>query len=372
MARTDRWLLMWLCVAGATALTTPLGAQTIPDSKAAPARQTEVTAPDPLPGLPHPPEQPANLYTPMLAPPYANTDPMPPKYFTVDPLLDPPGWQPGWYTSLQATWSQPVVVSDIYNNIQVGFRPNADLVHVPVHNLNQTVIPRIEVGYRLPSGFGGFALAYRGLSTSGNSTVLIDELASVHSRLDFNIFDLDYVSQEWALGPNCRMDWRTGLRFVTLYIDSQDSQPFDATVAAGTGILSQRVTNHQVEAGVHCGLELAGDLHCAGLEAVANCDIAGTFGRVSQGFYETAIDVNGLPNSAGQLRSSSNPMANAIARLGLAWQPPDWTMLRFFLGYEFDYWWEVGRLGAISVEHLLGSQAQIWDQGLVVRAQICW
>ncbi len=370
MVRIDRWLLLGVAVVG-MGLAAPLAAQAPPGSPTPPT-QPEATAANPLSGLPRPPDQPANLYAPMPAQPYCNTDPMPPKYFTVDPLLDPPGLQPGWVTSVQATWSKPAVNNAVFDFLQVGSRPAPDLIQLPVSHLSWTVIPRIEVGYRLPSGFGELALAYRGLSSSGNTQLQSDQTANLHSHLDFNILDLDYVSREWSLGPNCRMDWRIGARLVYIYLDSQANQPFDAVTAAGSGILSQRVTTWHNGFGPHCGLELSSQLPYPGLMLVANCDLAGTIGRIKQGFYETAVDVTGLPVSGSAFRSSSQPLANVIGRAGLAWCPPDWAMLQLFAGFEYDYWWEVGRLGALGIENLVNPNATMWNRGIFLRAQVNW
>jgi len=373
MVRTDRWLLLLLCVAGGTVLAAPLAAQPTPDAKTAPSTQTEATATNPLPGLPQPPDQPANLYAPLPAQPYADTDPMPAKYFTVDPLLDPPGLLPGWFTSAQASWSKPAVNNAIFDLVQVGQRPAPDQVNLPISHLSWTAIPRIEVGYRLPSGFGEFALAYRGMSSSGNSLLQSDEIATLFSHLDFNTIDLDYVSREWSLGPNFRMDWRVGARLAYMYLDSQSNQPFDAITAAGSGILSQQVTTDHWGFGPHCALELSYKLPCAGLQLVSYCDLAGLIGRIKQGFYETAVDpITGLPTSGNANRSSSSELAEVTVRGGLAWQPPDWCKFRVFVGYEYDYWWEVGRMGAIGDVLLSNPNATMWNQGVVLRAEFNW
>jgi hypothetical protein len=303
---------------------------------------------------------------------------MPCKYFEVDPLVDPPLLQPGWVSSVEASLTRPVVKNHLNNQVAVGQR-GPDLVQLPVSNLDTTVMPRLEVGYRLPTGFGEITLSYRGLASSGHGTIqpalpagtfFPDTLAPFRSRLDFNIIDLDYVSREWALGPCWRMDWRFGVRLVYVYFDSQASQPFDAA-AAGTGILSQQVTNQHWGVGPHCGLELSRKLPWAGLEVVGSAEVSGVFGRVKQGYYESALDVNGLPTFGGQTDPGSQPMAIARGRLGVSWQPPACCpMFRLFAGYEFEYWWEVGRLG--NLVQPIPPTGEIWNQGLVVRAQMDW
>ena len=85
---------------------------------------------------------------------------------------------------------------------------------LPAAGLDWTVAPRLEVGYRLPSAFGDVRrLSYRFLATDGNgSTSGLDGTASLHSRLDFNQIDLDYLSREFSLAPHWDMKWHFGLR----------------------------------------------------------------------------------------------------------------------------------------------------------------
>ncbi len=374
MVSSPHWLRLFLCLAGATALAAPLAAQSQQDGNLPPSQQPMPVTVNPLPGLPRPPDQPANLYAPMPPQPYCCGDGMPAKYFQADPLLDPPGLQPGWFTSVQATWSKPAVNNAVFDFVQVGLRPAPDLVNVPINHLSGTVIPRIEIGYRLPSGFGGFSLVYRGLSSSGNSQLQSDNVANLSSHLDFNVLDLDYVSREWSLGPNFRMDWRIGARLVYFYLDSQANQPFNAITAAGSGIVSQQVTTSHNGFGPHCGLELTYNLPCAGLALVGNCDIAGTIGRIKQGFYETALDpITSSLTSAGINQSSSQPLANVIGRAGLAWRPPTWSNFQVFTGFEYDYWWEVGRMGSLGlVAPFVNPNATVWDRGILLRLQVDW
>jgi hypothetical protein len=54
------------------------------------------------------------------------------------------------------------------------------------------------------------------------------------------------------------------------------------------------------------------------------------------------------------------PMLNA--QVGVGWQPPCYPAARFFLGYQYEYWW---RLGA-NLD--TGSRADLWDQGIVLQA----
>ncbi len=69
--------------------------------------------------------------------------------------------------------------------VQVGANaPNR--VALPNAPLDWTVAPTITVGYRLPSGFGEFALSYRGFATQGTVTFGTPTAPPLNSRLDLN------------------------------------------------------------------------------------------------------------------------------------------------------------------------------------------
>jgi hypothetical protein len=52
---------------------------------------------------------------------------------------------------------------------------------------------------------------------------------------------------------------------------------------------------------------------------------------------------------------------------GLSWVPPSCPQANFFLGYRYEYWWEVGRLDSISIGN--GAIGEVIDQGFVLRAE---
>ena len=174
----------------ATVLSVPWGyAQ---ESKPESASQ-KVTAPlDVLPGLPRPPDAPASLFQKPVSPAYS-CEPLPGPYFEVDPLLDPPELPPvGWFAGLDLGIIGPHIKNRLSDTAQIDGLPPS-IVHLPTAPLDWTVAPRVELGYRLASGFGGFAFAYRFFGTDGSETVLgLDGPADLRSRLDINVVDFDY------------------------------------------------------------------------------------------------------------------------------------------------------------------------------------
>jgi hypothetical protein len=300
---------------------------------------------------------------------------LPGPYFEHDPVLDPPqSPQPGWFTDVQLAILKPHLRNDLTgavvvgtngsNNALTGAPPGADTVALDAARLNWTVSPRFEVGYRLPSGFGEVALAYRFLSSEGTSrTMGTDTTALLKSRLNMNQLDLDYVSREWSLWPHWEMKWRVGLRLASVYFDSRADEPFDAA-AAGSMVFEQRDSDSWRGAGPHAGVELSRKLDGAGQwSAFVRADFATMLGRQRQGFFEVSTNTgpDGQPLTGATRVSGSQDVPIVHIEAGLTWQP--YRELFVFLGYQFEQWWDVGRL------NLEGSHGYFYDQGLVVQAQ---
>jgi Legionella pneumophila major outer membrane protein precursor len=324
----------------------------------------DTEAPNPLPDLPRLPDEPRSLFAPP-PPPGPPGPPLPGPYFEDDPRLDPPILPlPGWFADVETEIAVAHVKNKLVNTVPVGgAAPNT--VALPSAELDWTVAPRFELGYRLPSGFGAFALAYRFLTTEGTQgTVGADGPASLHSRLELNEVDFDYVSREFSLWPLWEMQWRFGGRLTELFFDSRADEPF-AEAAAGSGIFESRVANGYVGFGPHWGVQLVRQLDASGFSLVGAVDGACLLGRLRQGFFEasTTPGPTGLP-LLGETRTATSqavPMLNTQA--GIGWKPPAYPQLQFFLGYEYEYWWNVGR------DSLTTSRGELSDQGVYLRAQ---
>src|SRR5262249_8881212 len=152
---------------------------------------TAAAEPGFLQALPRPPDEPRSLFAPPPPP-----GPPPPDlerpYFLPDPLLDPPQLPPvGWFAGLDLGILTGHVTNQLMTAVQNPATGNADQVGIPSAGLNWTVSPRVEVGYRLPSAFGEFALSYRGLATQGSQSVEgTDVPTRLSSHLDINQIDL--------------------------------------------------------------------------------------------------------------------------------------------------------------------------------------
>src|SRR5262249_39639997 len=153
--------------------------------------------------------------------------------------------------------------NDLTDFVQAGTRPPDLVGPLGAAGLDWTVSPRVEVGYRLPSGFGGFSVGYRGLATQGVSRADEDAgLATTKSRVDLNQLDLDYSSNEISLWPHGDMTWRLGVRVGWSYFDTATTDPGLAVIG---GPLHERTSDFFVGAGPHASVELAHHLSWSGL-----------------------------------------------------------------------------------------------------------
>lgn len=323
--------------------------------------------PEILRTLPQVADQPRSLYAPAPAPagamPALDTP-----YFAYDPVLDrpelpPPGWLAGVEVGIVTPHVKNHALGAVQNSVQAAAGV-VDTVRLPSATLDWTASPRFELGYRLPSGFGDFVLGYRFLASQGDSTVpTVDGTAALHSRLDINQADFDYASRELCPLPLWDMRWRFGVRYANVFYDSRATEPL-ALAAAGSGIFDRYVSNRYVGAGPHVALDLARRFEGTGLAIFGRADFTTLVGRIRQQFSETSVltDAAGLPlvGSSSQSTSQAAPVMNIQA--GVRWQPPACRCASFFAGYQYEKWWDVGRLGPGD------TGGEIEDQGVVLQA----
>lgn len=359
MARTAR-LLAAAVLAGMSLA--PHGFAQEPDLAPAP-RIVPAETPefDPLPGLPRPPDQPRSLLAPAPAGPPYDSAALPGPYFQPDALLDPPQLPaPGWFADVEAEIAKPHVQNKLTNaSIPNGGAP--DVIQLPSASLDATVAPRFEIGRRLESGFGEIALSYRFLATQGNDVFAgPDGPASLKSRLDLNVADLDYISREFSLWPKADMKWRLGLRYADAYFDSRAVEPL-AAATAGSGVFERGVSNSFWGVGPHSGVEVDRRVEGTGLSLFAKVDGWIDLGRIRQGFFEVPTAPGSATEETRGSGSQSVPVLNVQA--GARWQPAGLRNAEFFLGYEYEYWWNVGRFSLTP-----DSRGELFDQGVMLRA----
>jgi hypothetical protein len=140
-----------------------------------------------------------------------------------------------------------------------------------------------------------------------------------------------------------------------LFFDSQLDYA-NPVPAAGT-LLVQGESNFLHAYGAHAGLELSRKLPAPGLALVGSVEGAGMFGRIKQTFTEEIV---GVPEGLTRLQTSVG-FPTWGATIGLSYTIPEWNQSRVLIGYQFERWFNIGKLN--------GSQAELDLQGLFIRAE---
>lgn len=320
-----------------------------PRTAAATWQSEEVAAPTPdddqpeiLRSLPRPPEQPGSLFQEAVFGPPAQDLEHP--YFERDPLLDPSDWaQPGWFADAEVGVIKPHVSFATATPVPAGagVLTSAPVVQIGSAHFNWTAAPRLEIGYRLPSGFGEFSVSDRYFHAAGNDTITVPSgPASRHSSLMVNYTDLDYASRELTPWNNWSLKFRGGVRFAQTSFITTLAEPF-AEAAAANSFFSQRQTNSASGAGPHFGLQLDRRFPRRGLTLVGQADIADLFMRthqVSSGTLTTLTPAGGFDTGvANTTFIQQNPIMTF--QLGLNYQPQRWRNSRLYFGYFGQFWY---------------------------------
>ena len=149
---------------------------------------------------------------PLVVPPAPVLGPPPPDlerpYFQRDPLLDPPQWpQPGWFSDVQLGVIHPQIFFGQMKHSRGDADRQADHRGAGRCPAGLDGCPRLEVGYRLPSGFGGFSFSDRFFSTSGTGPFIGPAGSTTRTtNLGVNYSDWDYTSREYTPWANWEME----------------------------------------------------------------------------------------------------------------------------------------------------------------------
>jgi hypothetical protein len=214
-------------------------------------------------------------------------------------------------------------------------------VTVPSADLDWTVMPRFEIGFRLPDNAGAFAFGYRFLVSEGTDH---DNLTGgrIKSRLNVNVFDFDYITSPYEPFPRWELKWWVGARLATNFYDSRD------LAADGEG---PRASNYFVGAGPHAGLEV--DRHLPlipGLALMGRIDGSVLIGQVRQRYVVNALGPADelVADEFTQRKTQTAEVLRLEA--GARYTPPGLEFMTFSTGYLFERWWDVGRAGDARLE----------------------
>jgi len=251
-----------------------------------------------------------------------------------EPIVSPAaGWDqlpadpPGWFGAVTLGIVRPHASGNLVGGPSL-----------PFSSLDWTVLPRVEVGYRLPDGAGEFRLGYQYLPASGS-----DQSApgGLHTRLDLNAVDLDYLSTEWLVEtpPDLLRGLRviTGVRLAT--VDLRSSGPLWEFHSEMCGV------------GPRVGFEWSELLPV----------------RLPLGAY-VRLEATGLAAETKQTIgfSAATPWqwsgaAAVLTEVGVSWWPVGPDRLHVIAGYQMEQWWNLGRTDLANVD--------LSVHGLFVRAE---
>lgn len=358
-----RWLVL---LAGLVLLGTTLRAaaqEPVPD-----------TLPDPTPLIEQPPTPPPYVLPPPGWPAVACECP--------DPLLDrPDAAQPGLVVNVEAN---PVMVH--FRNQLNSPMPNpvtgkTDEVQFPGNQFNPTVSPRIEIGYRFPDNWGTCQFGYTSIASQGRDIVFtgvqpqdsntsdsFQGYAGQEGRLDLNMMDLSYVSQDFIMGPQWNFRAGAGARYLASYLDSRIQ--FLAPAAGPGAILAQSESNRNSAGGVWAFLDVEHELFgIPGLYFFGRGEASQLYCRIRQNYAEEIVNAAGAGTQLIQVQNASGiglPILRGV--VGLSYTVPQWNYMRFMIGYQYGSFFQLGRL--TSTNEVTDTRGQLDIQGLLLRAEI--
>jgi hypothetical protein len=280
-----------------------------------------------------------------------------------DPLLDRPGAAlPGPFFNVETN----VLGVHFRNQLQIAVPisdTQTDIVQFFGPSLNDTLSPRFEIGYRFSDGWGELLVGYRFLCTQGGQSLATDSGPAQRSgRLALNTFDFGYAVQEFSLGPNWDMRWRTGVRASIFYYDARFS--FDQPASDPGTLLAQREVNYFWGLGPWLALDLSRKTCIPGLAVFARIDGALQFGHITQTGVENLVGDDGTAQDLKAKYGFEVTSLSLTEEVGLSYTVPGWNHSRFLLGYHYETWFQLGRFNFTQ------SRGQLDAQGLFLRAEL--
>lgn len=279
--------------------------------------------------------------------PLSYTQPPPPPPPPAGVVFEPPPGPPvapaidglGLYLATSLAYLKPTITGDLVNQMPLG--SFAQTLSVPRVDLDWSVSPTIEAGYKLPAG-DAFVFTYRFLAAEGNGEVtnLIFQTAQVRTRLDVQVFDFDYAFAPLEPTPRWELLTRIGVRLADVF--------FDSRVTDATGL--RQASNDFFGAGIHGRLDLRRQIALLpGLSVFGAIDGAVLVGRSRQRFRLESDFVDFVEiDSSRQHEQQTVPTVNL--QVGVGYAPPAFPGLRFVYGYQYERLFDVGDVGPSSGE----------------------
>lgn len=222
-------------------------------------------------------------------------------------------------------------------------------VNLPSATLDWAFQPHLELGYRLAGEQGGFAISWRGFSSSGSSSQPINRLpATVNTEISFNIGDLDYIAPMFQPFNKFDVFYRIGARIGGIYFSTSQSNQVE----------SFSETNYMFGGGPHLALETHKRFErIPGFAHFAIVDGTVLIGQTSQNFSATQGPLTG---TSSQFVIQSIPAVTF--QTGFSFTPARAPNTKYSIGYQLEEWWYIANVN--------DSKGQFGDNGFFFRCQV--
>jgi hypothetical protein len=255
---------------------------------------------------------------------------------------DKPGLQvePDCYVNAEIALVFPHLSSLLTAPVSLGENGPVTMVALRNARLNATASVLTQLGaFRFGPGYGELAISYRFLATDGTDLVpaFDDSGAAVRrSRLNLQTFSLDYIRNDCPLGWDTVLSWQVGARLHVVFFDTQ----------AQTAVSFEQARNYFFGAGPHAGLTLARALP-SGLELFAHFDAAmlGGYNTAQNLVVSSQETPNGILSGSDSQEQSQFAPSLAV-QAGLCWTPTRLPSSHVQGGYQFEQWYNLGRVEA--------------------------
>lgn len=277
--------------------------------------------------------------------------------------LNPPGQHLGWYAGFDIGVMKAHL--DTHLSTPQGFAgPTGGPITIGASSLDWLGAPEFSLGYRFSQGAGELRLTYRLVDTSGTEAIPGTDAngnpAQLHSSLNVNTLDFDYISPEYlSEGQDiARLLFRDlragiGLRAAAAYFDNR---------ASGFPVTDTHMSSAFGGVGPRMFVELHQDLGRPDFQFYSRLSGTGLLGPILQQFDQTSMEGGTSNFGAYDTHNKNIGMGIFQFETGFSWEPEAWgRRFRFTVAYSWERWWSFGRTDS--------SDAELTLQGAVIRAE---
>jgi hypothetical protein len=255
-------------------------------------------------------------------------------------LMPNPGLpvEPDAFVQVETAVVFPHLSSLLTAPVQLGTNGPTTTIALRNAHLDATVSPLFQFGALcFGPGYGEIAFSYRFLSTDGSDIVpAFDGPGSAmrRSRLDMQLFSLDYIRNDCCLGPNTMLSWDVGARLQIVFFDTQEQ----------TLLSYQQASNYFIGAGPEAALSLRHSLSSE-MSLFTRFDTAMVLGyNTPQNFTAATTDPVAGPLSGITSQQQTQLSPTFKVQAGITWTPLEFPACHWRAGYQFEQWYNLGRV----------------------------